>query len=426
MRWGFGWSQGPFETWQAAGWKSIAEAIAGRHRRRQAPWSTRRCRPGCSSATACMSRAGSYSAAEQARSRRARRCRSTSASSFPSACSARRRRAAAPTVLGKRRRAPVAPAAVDAGIGIVSFKSQDAHDRRTKCSTACSNAVARAERDFDGLVIWQRGAVRRRRQPEAGRSQACEAGSSTCLERVVAKFQRACACAQVRRRCRRSPPSRAWRWAAAASSSCTAPVACVALESYVGLVEAGVGLIPAGGGCKEFALRAAAHRRSARPATIPSTSCRTCSDHRHGQRLQERARSDGHRASLDEGRRSSSSTPTSCSTSPCSRRPRLAEAGYRPPLPRARVAVAGRTGIATLEMMLVNMKEGGMISAHDYRGREGRRHGAVRRRRRARHAGERRMAADRRAARVRRAAEDRRRPRPRIEHMLDTGKPLRN
>ena len=30
----------------------------------------------------------------------------------------------------------------------------------------------------------------------------------------------------------------------------------MALESYVGLVEAGVGLIPAGGGCKEFALQA--------------------------------------------------------------------------------------------------------------------------------------------------------------------------
>lgn len=30
-----------------------------------------------------------------------------------------------------------------------------------------------------------------------------------------------------------------------------------ALESYIGLVEVGVGLLPAGGGCKEFALRAA-------------------------------------------------------------------------------------------------------------------------------------------------------------------------
>jgi 3-hydroxyacyl-CoA dehydrogenase len=28
MRWGFGWSQGPFETWQAAGWADIAQAVA--------------------------------------------------------------------------------------------------------------------------------------------------------------------------------------------------------------------------------------------------------------------------------------------------------------------------------------------------------------------------------------------------------------
>ena len=28
MRWGFGWAQGPFETWQAAGWQQIAQAVA--------------------------------------------------------------------------------------------------------------------------------------------------------------------------------------------------------------------------------------------------------------------------------------------------------------------------------------------------------------------------------------------------------------
>ncbi|MBO1245053.1 hypothetical protein, partial [Bordetella holmesii] len=28
MRWGFGWAQGPFETWQAAGWLALAQAIA--------------------------------------------------------------------------------------------------------------------------------------------------------------------------------------------------------------------------------------------------------------------------------------------------------------------------------------------------------------------------------------------------------------
>jgi 3-hydroxyacyl-CoA dehydrogenase len=44
----------------------------------------------------------------------------------------------------------------------------------------------------------------------------------------------------------------------------------------------------------------------------------------------------------------------------------LAEAGYRPPLSPRNVPVAGRTGIATLEMMLVNMRDGGFISPYDF------------------------------------------------------------
>ncbi len=44
----------------------------------------------------------------------------------------------------------------------------------------------------------------------------------------------------------------------------------------------------------------------------------------------------------------------------------LADSGYRPPLPMAQVPVAGKTGIATLEMMLVNMRDGGFISPYDF------------------------------------------------------------
>jgi len=45
----------------------------------------------------------------------------------------------------------------------------------------------------------------------------------------------------------------------------------------------------------------------------------------------------------------------------------LAAAGYTPAAPARAVPVAGKSGIATLEMTLVNMRDGGMISAHDYR-----------------------------------------------------------
>jgi len=44
----------------------------------------------------------------------------------------------------------------------------------------------------------------------------------------------------------------------------------------------------------------------------------------------------------------------------------LFDAGYRPPL-RALVPVAGRYGMATIMAQLVNMRDGGFISAHDYK-----------------------------------------------------------
>ena len=40
--------------------------------------------------------------------------------------------------------------------------------------------------------------------------------------------------------------------------------------------------------------------------------------------------------------------------------------GYRPPLRMKGFAVAGRSGAATIKSQLVNMKEGGFISEHDF------------------------------------------------------------
>ena len=43
----------------------------------------------------------------------------------------------------------------------------------------------------------------------------------------------------------------------------------------------------------------------------------------------------------------------------------LAESGWRPPLARP-IKVAGRGGVATIKAQLVNMRDGGQITAHDY------------------------------------------------------------
>jgi 3-hydroxyacyl-CoA dehydrogenase len=43
----------------------------------------------------------------------------------------------------------------------------------------------------------------------------------------------------------------------------------------------------------------------------------------------------------------------------------LAESGWRPPLPNRQITVAGDVGAATFKASMVNMLEGGFISAHD-------------------------------------------------------------
>lgn len=43
----------------------------------------------------------------------------------------------------------------------------------------------------------------------------------------------------------------------------------------------------------------------------------------------------------------------------------MADAGYRPPR-RRRFPVAGRDGLATITAQLVNMRDGGFVSAHDF------------------------------------------------------------
>ena len=146
-----------------------------------------------------------------------------------------------------------------------------------------------------------------------------------------------------------------------------------ALESYVGLVEAGVGLLPAGGGLKEIAVRAsdaagpggdvfaqlktafesvAMGKVSASALEAKELKLARDNDVRRVQRVRAAARRQG------------------------SRRARWPNRGYRPPLPARRIQVAGDVGIATFKMMLVNMLEGRFISRARLRDRHPHRHRA--------------------------------------------------
>jgi 3-hydroxyacyl-CoA dehydrogenase len=135
-----------------------------------------------------------------------------------------------------------------------------------------------------------------------------------------------------------------------------------AAETYYGLVETGVGLIPAGGGCKEAAGLAAA--RSGDGDVMPhlialfetiamaKTSTSGFDVKRIGlMRPQDRAVIRGE-TRIAEAKRIALE---------------LDRAGYTPPPAGARIRVAGREGRAVLQLAVEAMRLGGHISAHDVR-----------------------------------------------------------
>jgi 3-hydroxyacyl-CoA dehydrogenase len=136
------------------------------------------------------------------------------------------------------------------------------------------------------------------------------------------------------------------------------------LESYIGLVEVGVGLIPGGGGLKEGAVRAAAAARAC-GATDLVPFLRTW--------FQNAAMANVSKSALDAramGYLQASDTivfnPYELLWTAVGQAFAMQVVGYRPPLRVKGVAVAGRSGAATIKAQLVNLKEGGFISDHDY------------------------------------------------------------
>ena len=360
MRWGFGWALGPMETWQAAGWRAIADAVkadidAGRAMI-DAPlpaWVFER--------EGVHEAGGSFSAADNALKPR---------SSLP----VYGRQLYPEQVLGE---APPergetlwenpgvrlwSRGDIDARIGILSITSK-MHAIGDEVLDGVLEAVARAERDLDGLVIWQ-AAPFAVGANLAQVTDAIRAGQFDLLERTVAKFQQASMAlkhAQV--------PVVAAMQGMALGGGCEfamhASHRVMALESYVGLVEAGVGLIPAGGGSKEFALQA--HNLAQRAAggdVFPyiQESFQTIAMAKVAKSALEAVQMGFGKASDDI-----LFNAHELLYAALHRARAMAEAGYRPPLANNAVKVAGRNGIATCELMLMNMAQGGFISEYDYK-----------------------------------------------------------
>ena len=354
IRWGYGWSLGPFETWQAAGWKQVAQWIADDIVAGKAMSSAPLPDWVFDGREGVHAAEGSYSPARNAKLPR-------------SALPVYRRQRFPDPLLGESFAQGETVFENDGirlwtdgdDVGVVSFKTK-MHTVSDAVLDGLQEAIALAERKFKGLVIWQPKEPFSAGADLAGALGLLQAGKVDAFEAMVANFQ----ATSQRIKYSLVPVVAAVR-GLALGGGCEFQMhsarTVAHLESYIGLVEAGVGLLPAGGGLKEIAVRAS---QAAGPGgdvfaelkktfeTVAMAKVSTSAVEakelgllRAGDRIAFNAYELLHIARQEAAA--------------------LAETGYRPPLPARRIQVAGDVGIATFRMMLVNMLEGRFISGYD-------------------------------------------------------------
>ena len=142
------------------------------------------------------------------------------------------------------------------------------------------------------------------------------------------------------------------------------------LELYMGLVEAGVGLIPAGGGCKEMTLRAIEMATAAAPPASRSDSvelhhtlrtifenlalAKVSTSAFEAQSLRLLRASDGITLNRDRLLHDAKSEALA-----------LAESGYRAPLPLTDIPAPGESVLATLKLGVYMLRQGEYATEHD-------------------------------------------------------------
>ncbi len=365
MRWGFGWNVGPFETWQAAGWSQIAtwinEDIAAGQALCAAPlpaWVLH----GVVAEQGVHTADGSYSAASN--------------SFVP--------RSSLPVYERQTFRAPVLGSGAADGktagttvfeddsvrlwhsgdeVLVISLKTK-MHVIGEGVINGLRRALAEAEKNFKGLVIWN---------TDAAEGGAFSAGAD--LQSALPLFMQGGAKAM-------EPNIKALQDTFMAMKYANVPVvAAVAglalgggcemalhaskrvasIESYIGLVEVGVGLIPAGGGLKEAALRAAREAKGGDILQFLKTGFTNAATANVSKSALE-AKQMGYLSESDV----IVFNPYELLHVAKVEARAMFDAGFRPPL-KTTVPVAGRYGLGTIKAQLVNMRDGGFISAHDFK-----------------------------------------------------------
>jgi 3-hydroxyacyl-CoA dehydrogenase len=364
MRWGFGFRQGPFELWQEAGWLDVARMIqqdidAGKSLCKT-PLPAWVFEGPVADAGGVHTARGSWSAsAERFVPRRELPvyARQHFREDVPGAITAPPQTAGTTVYEDEAIRLWT----LDQPVLIASIKTK-MHAISPAVAEGLMQAVDIAEKDYEALVIWSPDEMFSVGADLQAMLPAFMVAGISAIDGAEHELQKT----MLRLRYANVPTISAIR-GMALGGGCELAVysakRVAAMESYIGLVEVGVGLVPGAGGLAYIARRAAEQaavstNKDLLPfLTGPFTAAAMAKvgtsalESRQLGYLQDGDVIVPHKdellyVAMAQGRA-------------------MAQSGYRAPMRRL-IPVAGRSGIATIKGSLVNMRDGGFISAHDF------------------------------------------------------------
>jgi 3-hydroxyacyl-CoA dehydrogenase len=365
MRWGFGVKQGPFELWQEAGWAQVAtwvrEDIEAGKALSQAPlpdWVF-------DGRAGVHTPEGSWSPVSKTyvpRSNLAVYQRQH----FPEDVLGAGAAAALKTGTEVFRNDEVRVWSLDGEVLIASITAK-LHLISATVTEGLLKAVELAEANYKGLVIWSPDDV-------------FSAGAN--LESMMPLFmkmggkgikpeEKKLQDMMLRLRYAQVPVVAAMR-GMALGGGCEIAVHCArrvaAMETYVGLVEVGVGLIPGGGGLAYVARRAAEMAHAAGLANSANADIlKFATDGFTNAAMAKVGTSAVESRKLGYLLDSDIIVPHKDELLfvATTQAKAMFDSGYRPPT-KALFPVAGRNAVATIMGQLANMRDGGFISEHDF------------------------------------------------------------
>ncbi|EPD44389.1 MULTISPECIES: 3-hydroxyacyl-CoA dehydrogenase/enoyl-CoA hydratase family protein [Delftia] len=364
MRWGFGMKQGPFELWQEAGWlevaKMVQEDIDAGKALSKAPLPKWVFEGPVAEAGGVHTAQGSWSPAKgQFVPRRVLPVYERQI--FPEKLlgedSLPDWKTAGTTIAESKA---LRSWTLDGQILIASIKNK-MHAISPEVMEALMEAVDVAETDFQGMVIWSGDAPFSVGADLEATMPAFVIGGADAIESVEQELQNL----MLRIRYAQVPVVAAIH-GMALGGGCELAVYSARrvahMESYIGLVEVGVGLVPGAGGLTYIARRAAENAATSTGKDLlpfltegftAAAMAKVGTSAIESRKLGYLLDSDLIVPHKDELLFVAINEAKS-----------MAAGGWRAPLPRS-FPVAGRSGVATIKGSLVNMRDGGFISEFD-------------------------------------------------------------